>query len=374
MKTRTKDSTWTSPGDAESISAGVRAAMRTLPHPVAIVTACSEESSPTDAPSIAIDPKQDNIELLSPYYQDFCGATVSSLQTVTLGPPTIISFNLKMPSRTLSGLLHHKQFGIHLLKGTNKTKDLADTFVKKPQHEAFREATRKEFWVGLGLGPEQKREDNPEIRVPLIRGKGIYGFMRCELMPDKCVIVGDHMVVIARVASLGVPQTSFYDDCSLSYQHGDYGGKVTPVHNNEKITGAHKPRPASRLRVWQIRKNYLRIHNDALGYSDHINPPPRETLSEELPSIAIGADPLGSLGEEEDGNLMSLNEEGYQNLAKQVEQRRQQDEVEEDSSLEGQEAGSEETISEEIGSVKSPTEPGTGIPPEQGEVLKNSPS
>jgi flavin reductase (DIM6/NTAB) family NADH-FMN oxidoreductase RutF len=259
------DSTWTCPKGEKATAEAVRKAMRKLPHPVVIVTACRESSSPI--PPEPIDPKQDNVELLSPYYQDFCGATISSLQTVTLGPPAMISFNLKMPSRTLSGLLHHKHFGVHILLGKLAGVHIADAFLQQSHNEAFQALTRRGLWVGLGLGPGQSRVNNPEKNIPLIRGHGVVSFMRCEVIPDKCMVVGDHMVVIAKVAAIGLsPSRDDQSYSSLAYQKGKYGGTLFGItgYDPAKPPSDHKiPGP-----VWQIKKNNLGVHNDSLALID----------------------------------------------------------------------------------------------------------
>jgi hypothetical protein len=480
------DSTWRSPNDEQGKVQAVRKAMRTLAHSVVIVTACHESSSLT--PPEPIDPNQDNIELLSPYYRDFCGATISSLQTVTLGPPTMISFNLKMPSRTLSGLLHHKHFGVHLLRGKPDGAYIADAFLQPLHDEAFRALTRSGHWVGLGLGHEDSRVNNPDKNIPLIRGKGVFSFMRCEVIPDKCIVVGDHMVVIAKVASIGLPDREFKNESSLGYQHGSYGGRPGQLTGYDPTKPARKNKLSER--VWQIRKNSLGIHNDVIGQARptfettlqefckqitnklpdtvqekaaHIfqnnynwqvkallleemrristeqhtnsqdlhekikervklnpgilqkanllerlysvgfpktfwgqpsdqwpreNPPWAASMDSETQAALLGlesdrrragrevsargtdkmkasipvfeSDPLGTTGEDEDGNLTGLSEEGYQKLA---EQKHREGELEESVSSEGQEAGSEETILEEIGSVES-------SPSEQEEIPK----
>lgn len=235
--------------------------MRSLPHSVAVVTSLAE--SPSLQPNSSIDPSTDNVELLSPYFHDFCGATISSLQSVTLGPPAMISFNLKMPSRTLSGLLRHKQFGIHLLLDDYTGQEVAEAFVKQPHSEAFRSLSHNGRWVGLGLSPIERVEDL-EKRVPLIRGNGVFRFLRCEILADKSVQVGDHMVVIAKVASVGVDEaTATRGDTSkrrtLVYVHGGYHG----------ISSFPKPKHVRKAKktILPIRKNSLSIHNDALGTS-----------------------------------------------------------------------------------------------------------
>ncbi|QDS77929.1 hypothetical protein FKW77_001154 [Venturia effusa] len=251
-----RDSTWYTPRSDDGISEAFRKTMWNLPQSVAVVTAFAD--SPSFQPCLSIDPTTDNVELLSPYYQHFCGVTISSLQSVTLGPPAIVSFNLKMPSRTLSGLLHHRQFGVHLLLGDKHGKEIADAFVQQRHHEAFKSLSRNGRWVGLGLDPIERVEDCRK-RVPLIRGAGIFNFMRCEVLPDKSVQVGDHMVVIAKVHAIGIdPNEDVPRRETLLYVHGNYSRPGT--------SGLLEPGP-ERKKISDVKANSLRTHNDILGLS-----------------------------------------------------------------------------------------------------------
>lgn len=253
----TKDSTWFSPRSDQGTSDAFRRTMRSLPHSVAVVTALAE--SPILQPSF-IDPATDNVELLSPYFHDFCGVTISSLQSVTLGPPAIISFNLKLPSRTLSGLLHHKHFGVHLLLGNHLGQEVADAFVQQPHHKAFRSLSQNDRWIGLGLSPIEKVEDLKK-RVPLIRGRGVFSFLRCEMLVDKSVQVEDHMIVIAKVASIGLNRVKVKAEATgLAYVHGEYRG------NSSRLIKP-KTEPNAKDITIPIQMNSLRIHSDALGTS-----------------------------------------------------------------------------------------------------------
>lgn len=466
--------------------------MRNIPHSVAVVTAFS--STPSLDPCPPVDPDQDCIELLSPYYHNFCGATISSLQSVTLGPPAMVSFNLKMPSKTLSGLLHHKHFGIHLLKGTVEGQKIADAFIQQSHHEAFRALSRSGHWVGLGLRPTQKVE-KLERKVPVIRGEGVYNFMRCEVVPDKTVQVGDHMVVIARVASIGTARSRLAPCNTLSYIHGNYHGKLIQIRERDEENKVHHlpiiadigkissgvhmdavglsgsnmeatleefcertkdrlPRnvrefaasflradyswPIKAFRMEQARKacargerptfKFARGNRDLKKNEDMLYSlfmagiprkfwsrpkeqwpdvdPPWEALDDDekavvIPTrrltrrvyagkeiteqtsdmksrkeiLAVGSDPLGSIGDSKEGDLTNLAEEGYQNLAmKTTKQKQEQDKLMAVTSAQSSEGGLKEGIREENDSVEADKETNTGIPAEEEAVLKNSPS
>ncbi|EER45412.1 putative oxidoreductase [Histoplasma capsulatum H143] len=82
--------------------------MRRVPHPVAIITS-TDPRSPTAQTA-------------------FRGMTVSSFNTVTLYPETIVSFNVKLPSETFNAIDASSRFLVHLLAPTNTTARLARDF------------------------------------------------------------------------------------------------------------------------------------------------------------------------------------------------------------------------------------------------------
>jgi flavin reductase (DIM6/NTAB) family NADH-FMN oxidoreductase RutF len=165
--------------------------MRDMPHSVVVVTACSERDGPLKPTE---DPEAiEDIPNLSPFYESFCGVTISSMTSVTLGPPAIISFNLRIPSRTLSGILQHQLFRIHLLGAFSSGAEVANSFIQHKHAEAFRFLAQKGRWIGFGTNPTSN------VMAPLIRGAGVKGHLVCRIMRDKCIEVGDHMVVVATV-------------------------------------------------------------------------------------------------------------------------------------------------------------------------------
>ena len=167
--------------------------MRSMPHPVVVVTACKAVDWPF--------PKEiTSTNMLSPYYTSFCGATISSFTSVTLGPPPVISFNLRTPSKTLSGILKHGQFRINMLKADGHGAAIAQAFISGNHEEAFAKVARAGHWVGLGIDTSSQRPSSyGQISPPLLRGHGIRGHLLCRALPEKFVDVGDHVVIIAEV-------------------------------------------------------------------------------------------------------------------------------------------------------------------------------
>jgi flavin reductase (DIM6/NTAB) family NADH-FMN oxidoreductase RutF len=153
--------------------------MREIPHSVVVVTASREYASA---------PWQKSERP----HKDFCGATISSMTSVTLGPPAIISFNLKTPSTTLDSILANKEFRIHLLTANRDGAEVANSFIKHKHEEAFDHLRAHGRSIGTGAGYQ-------EVPPPTLHGPGIRGYLLCTVLKDKCIEVGDHMVVIARV-------------------------------------------------------------------------------------------------------------------------------------------------------------------------------
>lgn len=169
--------------------------MADVPHPVVVVTACKDVEWPFPR-------KHSSIPELSPFYTSFCGATVSSFNSVTLGPPPMVSFNLRVPSTTLSGILKHKQFRVNVLRPTNAGALIADAFVKGKHEEAFETAARVRHWVGLDNVQPMAARTTVEDSAPFIHGVGIRAVVSCKAIPEKFVEVSDHVIVIAEVTKV----------------------------------------------------------------------------------------------------------------------------------------------------------------------------
>jgi flavin reductase (DIM6/NTAB) family NADH-FMN oxidoreductase RutF len=167
--------------------------MMGVPHPVVVVTTCKDVDWPF--------PKElTSTNMLSPYYTSFCGATISSFTSVTLGPPPVISFNLRKPSRTLRGILRHKKFRINMLKADGHGAAVAQAFISGNHEDAFAKVARGGHCVELGVNTSsQDPLAYSQIPPPLLRGRGIRGYLLCRALPEKFVDVGDHVVIIAEV-------------------------------------------------------------------------------------------------------------------------------------------------------------------------------
>ncbi|KAI9717229.1 MAG: hypothetical protein M1828_007250 [Chrysothrix sp. TS-e1954] len=167
------------------LSNHMRQLMRSVPHPVVVVTASDPATSTDDTESA------------------FRGMTISSFNTVTLSPRPYVSFNVKLPSVTHSALTTSGTFLVHLLSSSSLGVHIADAFAKgsNTRGEAFRSLVQEkrdglEVQVFAGKGTEG---------APLLASDGVLKVLRCRMLPGKEVTVEDHVVIVAEVAGILSP-------------------------------------------------------------------------------------------------------------------------------------------------------------------------
>lgn len=152
----------------------VRSALRHLVQPVALITATRPG-------------------LESPHKSR--GVTVSSFCTVTLDPKPIISFNLRVPSRTWNAIYESRRLCVHLLSATSEGATAAHAFTRPYElpHQPF------ELLEEHG-GIVHKETDKSTRTPPTVNWPAaVHISMQARLLVDKCVNVGDHVVVLAEV-------------------------------------------------------------------------------------------------------------------------------------------------------------------------------
>ncbi|KAL8871606.1 MAG: hypothetical protein Q9174_002596 [Haloplaca sp. 1 TL-2023] len=131
--------------------------MRGFPHPLTIIAAQSKKS-----------PKA-------------TGLLVSSFNTITLDPIPHVSFNLKLPSSTYDEMLKDGIFTASAIKEV----DIARDFLKDKQDPEYE--------------PALIRNTSRDAHGRLAQQKGGIWWMKCRMVENKCVRVGDHVVVIGEV-------------------------------------------------------------------------------------------------------------------------------------------------------------------------------
>ena len=131
------------------------------------------------------------------------GLLVSSFNTITLYPKPSVSFNIQLPSSTYNTIRASGGFTASGLKDAR----VADAFVKrKPTHA---DPLGEHVW-----------RDLVESDGRLKTGQGGTWWMRCRLSKDKCVEVGDHMMVVGKVLECGGYEGG--EGMGLVYAQGGY--------------------------------------------------------------------------------------------------------------------------------------------------------
>lgn len=152
--------------------------MRLTPHPLTTIVSYAKKAH---APKVAISKP--------------CALLVSSFNTITLGPVPYVSFNIRIPSTTYSAIL---ESDIFLASGVNSAK-VAHAFVKNPHSSGKTqgwEDTLEEEVKGEGNGKVNENEKGK------LKEGGVW-WMQCQLIEKKCVHVGDHVIVVAKVLKAG---------------------------------------------------------------------------------------------------------------------------------------------------------------------------
>ena len=175
--------------DPEQLATDLKLTLRALTHPVVLVTALQK-------PSLSSTPAEssDNFDQRLAHCR---GVTISSFTTVSLGPPNpYISFNLRVPSRTWDALSSSKNhFVVHILAASPQGAAIAHAFTQPfdDPGEPFARLRRLGATVWI-----RGRHDAPRIRW----GSAVMALLRARMVEEKCVRVGDHVVVVAEVRSV----------------------------------------------------------------------------------------------------------------------------------------------------------------------------
>ena len=181
------------------VAAHIRHLMRSAPNHLTAIISCSSPDQYRDIPTAASENKP--IEPGAPAAEKddddddddggtlpkLTGLLVSSFNTVALHPTPYVSFNIKLPSLTYDVIRASNGFTASGLKDAR----VADALVKRGV--ALRNRYSETFWAEWVEGDDGR----------LAKGKGGTWWMRCRLLGDRCVEVGDHMIVVAMVLECG---------------------------------------------------------------------------------------------------------------------------------------------------------------------------
>ncbi|KAK5113475.1 hypothetical protein LTR62_003344 [Meristemomyces frigidus] len=173
----------------EELRVNMRAVARPLTQPVVLITSrmsarAGADKGPREANSI-----------------DHCrGVTVSSFNTVTLQPKPVITFNLKVPSRTWDAMVDSGQLSVYIMAATPSAAAITHIFTQPHSDPA------DPFYRLRDRGVDVKLTADPSMPPRIVAADGaVLARVDATLLKDKCVWVGDHVVVLAKVHYVTLP-------------------------------------------------------------------------------------------------------------------------------------------------------------------------
>ena len=155
------------------------------------------------------------------------GVTVSSFCTVTLHPTPIISFNLRVPSRTWDAIKASKRLSVSLLAASPQGATAAHAFTLpyEQPHEPFKRLEA----LGASVKFRNGKSNPPDITWR----EAVYTKINADLLWRQCVRVGDHIIVVAKVTDVRHDESSTDPITSaLAYGMRGYrslGGEIKPM-------------------------------------------------------------------------------------------------------------------------------------------------
>ncbi|KAK3671378.1 hypothetical protein LTR78_008656 [Recurvomyces mirabilis] len=165
----------------------VRAVSRPLTQSVVLITTRMPGSTPGDTSGQE--------------FADCRGVTVSSFTTVTIQPVPVVSFNLKLPSRTWDAMERSGRLCIHAMAATPEAAAITHVFTQKhdlPSHP-FGELIHNGINVVV---PSDDDTSPPRIKT---KTGAVLARVECRILMEKSVFVGDHVVVFAEVYGVALP-------------------------------------------------------------------------------------------------------------------------------------------------------------------------
>jgi flavin reductase (DIM6/NTAB) family NADH-FMN oxidoreductase RutF len=149
------------------------------------------------------------------------GVILSTFNTVSMVSPPMISFNIKLPSHSYDIIREGKHFFVNFLSATPLGAKVADAFIKHSHDRAFEFC--RQHYPGLELSweamlPSSETKSTPAAWV--LSGEATIANLACELIPEQCMPVADHVICVAKVH--GVAKRS-KDQTSLLHWQGEYG-------------------------------------------------------------------------------------------------------------------------------------------------------
>ncbi|KAJ4363776.1 hypothetical protein N0V95_000970 [Ascochyta clinopodiicola] len=164
------------------------------------------------------------------------GIAVSSLNTVTLDPPTI-SFNIKEPSQALNAIrAAHGRFRVHFLAALSTSRDIIESFCSGNHPDAY--AHR-----GQNLQVHVPQADTTTTTTttpspPSILGQSVCAAAECTLTQE--LTVADHVILVAQITALN---TNDIQEPTIAYVDGMYRSlqSALVIQQSPKLSGAKQP-------------------------------------------------------------------------------------------------------------------------------------
>ena len=201
--------------------------MSRIAHPIAVVT--SHLVGDTERGSSHQDDEQK--------YSRLCAMTVSSINTVTLEPEPVISFNIRRPSRSHDAIFHNGGFNVQFLTASVAGRYMGEAFSRGNAVKGFQMLDK----AGISWS-----YSSTEANGPLINGDGVLACVKCRLIAKKCVEIGDHTVIIATIDSVSpgpnqmVNGSILFSGCpGLTYvmrEFREVGGSIPDAFNKDRIS------------------------------------------------------------------------------------------------------------------------------------------
>lgn len=119
--------------------------------------------------------------------------TMSSFTSLTLAPTPLVTFNVRVPSRTLDAIAASGHFNIHVLAGDVSGAAVAAHFTRgNLGDDAFEQLDGVRYQL--------------DAQPPVLRGGGVLFALRCRLLEDAAegglVKVRDHVIVVGEVVEM----------------------------------------------------------------------------------------------------------------------------------------------------------------------------
>ncbi|KAF7196070.1 Uncharacterized protein HII31_02471 [Pseudocercospora fuligena] len=218
------------------------------------------------------------------------GLTISSFNTITLAPEPIISFNIKVPSRTWDAIYASQKLRVSILAATTRGAAIAHAFTQP--YEQPSEPFEKLLNARVTTLMHNKSKKSPPIIWDNVGG-GILASMQAHLLPDKCVQVGDHVVVVAKVDALTHSSKSA-NEMALSYAAQSYrsaGEAIEPAELSWSALQSEDPVQSEAIQQEDVEDELDPLNLGSYVGSEHHGQAEGHTSSQSVPYEALSSPP-----------------------------------------------------------------------------------